>query len=65
MDLGTFLDACRFECGEIQDAQTNNGDYEYVRYDIFDHVDYDRLMSWKAGSSVRSHAIAWIRCLKL
>ncbi|KAF1995662.1 hypothetical protein P154DRAFT_339886 [Amniculicola lignicola CBS 123094] len=30
--------------------QTQNGDYEYIRYHTFEAVDYDRLMSWKAGS---------------
>ncbi|KAF2188769.1 hypothetical protein K469DRAFT_564864, partial [Zopfia rhizophila CBS 207.26] len=30
--------------------QTNNGDYENIRYHTFRAVDYDRLMSWKAGS---------------
>jgi len=30
--------------------QTDDGDYEFIRYHTFDGVDYDRYMSWKAGS---------------
>ncbi|KAJ5063749.1 hypothetical protein J3E74DRAFT_178759, partial [Bipolaris maydis] len=29
--------------------RTSNGDYEEIDYRIFEAVDYDRLMSWKAG----------------
>lgn len=30
--------------------RTNNGTYEYIDWHTFETVDYDRLMSWKAGS---------------
>ncbi|KAF1347265.1 hypothetical protein EJ07DRAFT_143366 [Lizonia empirigonia] len=30
--------------------QTNDGEYEFLRYHTFRAVDNDRLMSWKAGS---------------
>jgi len=30
--------------------QTVNGDYETITYHTFKAVDYDRIMSWKAGS---------------
>ncbi|KAF2175226.1 hypothetical protein K469DRAFT_611456, partial [Zopfia rhizophila CBS 207.26] len=33
-----------------QAEQTNNGDYESISYHTFRAVDYDRLMSWTAGS---------------
>ncbi|KAF2174696.1 hypothetical protein K469DRAFT_613748, partial [Zopfia rhizophila CBS 207.26] len=33
-----------------QAEQTNNGDYEFISYHTFRAVDYDRLMSWTAGS---------------
>ncbi|EOA83909.1 uncharacterized protein SETTUDRAFT_164277 [Exserohilum turcica Et28A] len=29
--------------------RTSNGDYEEIDYCTFEAVDYDRLMSWKAG----------------
>jgi len=29
--------------------RTSNGDYEEIDYHTFEAVDYDRLMSWKAG----------------
>ncbi|KAF2179319.1 hypothetical protein K469DRAFT_596169, partial [Zopfia rhizophila CBS 207.26] len=33
-----------------QAEQSNNGDYEFLRYHTFKAVDYNRLMSWTAGS---------------
>jgi hypothetical protein len=33
-----------------QAEQTNDGDYEIIGYYTFRAVDYDRYMSWKAGS---------------
>jgi len=30
--------------------QTVDGDYESIRYHTFEAVDYDRYMSWRAGS---------------
>lgn len=33
-----------------QAEQTEDGDYEFIRYHTFEAVDYDRYMSWNAGS---------------
>ncbi|KAH6667749.1 hypothetical protein B0J14DRAFT_489000 [Halenospora varia] len=34
----------------MQAEQTDDGDYESISYHTFRAVDYDRYMSWKAGS---------------
>ena len=34
----------------VQAEQTVNADYEDISYHIFDPVNYNRYMSWKAGS---------------
>ncbi|KAH8724113.1 hypothetical protein GQ44DRAFT_709171 [Phaeosphaeriaceae sp. PMI808] len=33
-----------------QPNQTKDGDYEFLRYYTFEAVNYERFMSWKAGS---------------
>jgi hypothetical protein len=33
-----------------QAEQTKDGDYESISYHTFEGVDYDRYMSWRAGS---------------
>ena len=33
-----------------QAEQTDNGEYEFIGYHTFKGVDYDRVMSWKAGA---------------
>jgi len=35
-----------------QAEQTTNGDYEFITYHTFEAVDYNRYMSWKAGSGL-------------
>lgn len=35
-----------------QAEQTTNGDYEFISYHTFNAVDYNRYMSWKAGSGL-------------
>ena len=34
---------------ETEAEQTNNGDYRFIGYHVYEAVDYDRLMSWTAG----------------
>lgn len=36
---------------KTQGVQTNNGDFEPIRYYFFESVDYPRVMQWKAGAS--------------
>lgn len=44
--------------------QTNDGDYEFLRYHTFKAVDYDRLMSWEAGSGSLSVGVSEITSQK-